>query len=320
MRFDLLDYPLHQAPSLRCRRFTVEEREHNFKLTSELQNKTAPLSNSTNDKNGNIGIGTAAPATEKLEVKGKIKADDLQLGSVPGAMPMPRNADLTVKSVTDDTVDIDARYLTLFDEATGFGKVLSTIDLTVNMSTAGANGLDTGAEVADRWYYLWVIYNGATTAGLLSASSSAPTLPAGYTFKKLVGAVRNKPDGKFLRFYQRNNSARSEPVYFLTDAYGGNESGYSPVTNVCPTAIASRIYLGYNHFHNASVAGDRQLYLGLSPVIFTILRSVSVVAMTGEITMNFNADGTIWRSIQVPVQTQYLELIANGWEFDGIIN
>lgn len=62
-------------------------------------------------------------------------------------------------------------------------------------SAAGANGMDVGAggtQTASTWYYPWVIYNPVTStmAGLLSLSSSAPTLPAGYTFAARARAVR----------------------------------------------------------------------------------------------------------------------------------
>ena len=60
-------------------------------------------------------------------------------------------------------------------------------------NAAGANGMDVGAansQTANTWYYLWVIWNGTTTAGLLSLSAAAPTMPSGYTHKARVGAIR----------------------------------------------------------------------------------------------------------------------------------
>lgn len=63
---------------------------------------------------------------------------------------------------------------------------LLTIDITVN----GANGLDTGAA-ANAIYYPWVIYNPSTltAAGLLSLSSTAPTLPSGFILKRQLRGV-----------------------------------------------------------------------------------------------------------------------------------
>lgn len=66
-------------------------------------------------------------------------------------------------------------------------KVLSTVSLTVNLDNAGANGLDSGSLAANTGYYLYVIDNGATTAGLASTSATTPVMPTGYTYKALVG-------------------------------------------------------------------------------------------------------------------------------------
>ena len=61
--------------------------------------------------------------------------------------------------------------------------------MAINSGTSGANGLDTGSLAASTWYYLYLIYNGTTVAGLMSASSSAPTLPSGYTYSSLIGVA-----------------------------------------------------------------------------------------------------------------------------------
>ncbi len=68
---------------------------------------------------------------------------------------------------------------------------LRTVSLTLVCSGSGANGLDTGALAASTIYHKWVIYNPATatTAALLSLSSTAPTMPSGYTYKARVGAI-----------------------------------------------------------------------------------------------------------------------------------
>lgn len=82
----------------------------------------------------------------------------------------------------------------------------TSVSVAVDMATSGANGLDTGAEASSTWYYLWVIYNSAsgTVAGLVSTSSTAPTMPAGYDYKALVGAVRNDGSSNFATMYQQD--------------------------------------------------------------------------------------------------------------------
>lgn len=68
--------------------------------------------------------------------------------------------------------------------------------LTINSAASGANGLDTGALAASTWYSVWVIRKAdGTTAGLISLSATAPTMPSGYTFKARVGWIRTDGTG-----------------------------------------------------------------------------------------------------------------------------
>lgn len=76
------------------------------------------------------------------------------------------------------------------EAANGTFKTLRAVSLDIDSATVGVNGLDTGTLVASTWYSAWVIWNGTTTAGLLSLSATAPTLPTGYTHKARVGWIR----------------------------------------------------------------------------------------------------------------------------------
>ena len=91
--------------------------------------------------------------------------------------------------------------------------LIASTDLTVDITLSGVGGLDTGAEAVDTWYYIWMIGGISSSAGLLSLSSTAPTMPSGYTYKRLIGAVKNGGDGHFERFLQQGNSV----VYYDDD-------------------------------------------------------------------------------------------------------
>jgi hypothetical protein len=108
---------------------------------------------------------------------------------------------------TAATVTVTADQVAL--EGTNIATVVRTVSLTIDLSAAGANGLDTGTSAASTWYSLWVIYNPTTStiAGLASLSATAPTMPADYTYKARIGWCRT--DGtanKYpLSFAQRGN-------------------------------------------------------------------------------------------------------------------
>lgn len=76
------------------------------------------------------------------------------------------------------------------ENASNVYQTLRSVSLTIAGTSTGANGLDTGALASSTWYSLWVIWNGTTTAGLMSLSATSPTMPSGYTYKARVGWVR----------------------------------------------------------------------------------------------------------------------------------
>lgn len=88
--------------------------------------------------------------------------------------------------------------------------VLNSVSVTPSLSASGANGLDTGTSASSTWYYVWIIWNGTTTAGLLSLSSTSPTMPSGYTHKARVGSIRSDASGnKYpLSFVQSGRSVQ----------------------------------------------------------------------------------------------------------------
>lgn len=82
---------------------------------------------------------------------------------------------------------------------------------TVDITNSGANGLDTGSPTNDSWYYVWLIKNvtSGTVAALLSLSSSSPTMPSGYTKKRLIGSVY-RSGSAFSNFLQFGNGNTRE--------------------------------------------------------------------------------------------------------------
>ncbi len=88
-------------------------------------------------------------------------------------------------------VDVAAKEIILQDANHNSLRV-TDVDLTLDVTTAGANGLDSGSEASYQWYYIWIIAMGnGTVAGLLSSSPEDPTVPSGYIYRAFVGAIHN---------------------------------------------------------------------------------------------------------------------------------
>lgn len=86
------------------------------------------------------------------------------------------------------------------------GNMKITSPLTINLSTSGAGGLDTGSKTSNTWYAVYLIGDTSKTlneVGILSESASSPVLPNGYDMFRRVGWIKNGPDNKIIPFTMR---------------------------------------------------------------------------------------------------------------------
>lgn len=105
--------------------------------------------------------------------------------------------------------NVTATSLVLEDASHNVVKV-NAVSVTINSAVAGAGGLDTGALAPSTVYYEWVIAQagGLNPTGLMSLSSTAPTMPATYTMKVRVGGgAITDGSSLFYRIRQVNEQA-----------------------------------------------------------------------------------------------------------------
>ena len=120
-------------------------------------------------------------------------------------------------------VTVTADEITIEDEV-----IAVAVNVTADITVSGVNGLDTGAEAASTWYAVWLIYNPTTStvASLLSTNFTSPTMPAGYTKKRRVGAVRNNSASNFFYFEQLGEEVRylehGQTDQVIVDGVAGN--------------------------------------------------------------------------------------------------
>jgi len=86
--------------------------------------------------------------------------------------------------------------------------VVNGASYTMDITTVGALGRDSAtAEAVSTWYYIFEIVKADNTKSVIfSTSPTAPTLPAGYIYSKLVSMVRNDSSGNFVDFVQHDNT------------------------------------------------------------------------------------------------------------------
>lgn len=204
-------------------------------------------------------------------------------------------------------VDIDATSITLVNSTGDVSKV-SSVNLTVDITASGADGLDTSTEANSTWYHLWVIYNGSTTAGLLSTSATAPTMPGGYTYKGYVGAIYNTSGGDFIILRQVGYYATGT---IITDVSAGSAGSWTSFTIRVPTTAKS-------WFGNARVAATTGGICYISPGS-TGYGYRSIGSATTAVPINGSADipiftaQTLWYQVVGTGVTASIDTI--GWSF-----
>lgn len=116
---------------------------------------------------------------------------------------------LMANNATDATNDIDTTTGEAVSDDTSATLMVLGTALTKQLDVAwaagnNAGGLDTGAKAINSWYYRFLIGKlDGTTDILFSLSTTAPTMPSGYVFKRrLKGAVRTSGAGANIAFKQ----------------------------------------------------------------------------------------------------------------------
>ncbi len=143
---------------------------------------------------------------------------------------------------------------------------------SINGAVVGANGVDVAVLAASSQYAVYVIgdsksYN--ATAGLLSLSASAPSLPAGYDMYRRVGWVQTDGSSNILQFWQYGSSQ--------------NRSYYWDV----PIAVTTSVVTS---FTAVSVAG------GVPPIDTQVILKLSYTAASAANAVEFlpyGSSGTV---------------------------
>ncbi len=163
---------------------------------------------------------------------------------------------LVVARASNSTVDVDAASV-VTENSAGILQESRSVNLTLNLASSGANGLDTGSEANSTWYFVWVIAKAdGTVAGLLSVSSTNPTLPTGYTYKRLVSAAYNGSDGHLIAFRQDGENVNYGVAFNVLAAGSATTYGTGVSLASATPSIASEARLYIRGFATANTGGN----------------------------------------------------------------
>ena len=144
---------------------------------------------------------------------------------------------------------------------------LSNLNLTVNLASTGAGGMDTGAAPASGFVALYAIYNPTTqTSALLAVNATSAAvgnvygganMPAGYTASALVSVWRTNASGQLTPGHQvdrrvffpyvqvlSNGSATSLTAFSLSSVIPKNArtwAGWASINGISNASLVSQI-------------------------------------------------------------------------------
>lgn len=184
--------------------------------------------------------------------------------AAPGAgLPRAYGAGCALSNnTTDATNDLDiAPGAWRSDDNTEDLVLASTLTKQLDVAWAvgpNAGGLDTGTKAVSTWYHVWLIKRPDTGVvdATFSESATAPTMPASYTKKRRLGAVRTDSSGAITAFVQSGDYTYWNVSTAAFDFDGATGTGANTVTHRVPTGVG---VLAFGAFWSSSGTADGYL-------------------------------------------------------------
>lgn len=133
---------------------------------------------------------------------------------------------------------------TTYDQAVGVANddtntvVMSLVSGTINAATVGANGIDAGALTATATFHAFAIgKTDGTTARLLSASPSSPTMPSGYVYKRRTASLKTTVSSQIVSYLQNGDTFMLVSVQLDISASAAGASAVTRTLAGVPTGI-----------------------------------------------------------------------------------
>ena len=178
--------------------------------------------------------------------------------------------------------------------STNVADIVESSSSTINAAVNGVNGLDVGTFAASTWYYIFAIgssLNNSVPAYLISASATAPTLPAGgYDVFSLVGTWVTDSSTHFVNGYVAGNGNVRDffydtPIQVITNGASATAVAVD-VSAAVPPIQNTPVLLGATF--SPATAGDYASFLpgdSTATPISNLPGSVAAKINGGEITV-----------------------------------
>ncbi|ALD93457.1 hypothetical protein CR3_4275 [Cupriavidus gilardii CR3] len=192
-----------------------------------------------------IDDGTTASILANLK-----SAVSAQSVGVVGAV---RNARMIVSSASTSAT-YQADEVIVQTALSGQAYRLTNVSETINVSTTGAGGMDTGTAPASSWIAVYLIYNPVTRDAALLGRALAtgvvapeiyagPNMPSGYTASALISLFSTTPSAQISPFTQRGRRVNRQAVGVFNSST--NDATWQPVSLVGAVPPNAKSASGY---------------------------------------------------------------------------
>jgi hypothetical protein len=167
--------------------------------------------------------------------------------ATPSQVPARSHRNLKIDTTTALQATVTADRVVMSDSGLTVARTAANLSATLNAANANVvNGRSSDVTLAQGWFYLYAISNGATDGVLLSSSATAPTLPSGYTYFARIGALYvDTGAASFKPSKQRNATARWTAAQAMTSGSTGSIVAWTAVpTGAFVPATAASINVG----------------------------------------------------------------------------
>lgn len=150
--------------------------------------------------------------------------------AITAARGRPGATNLKIVWASNSSVSVTADYVLMRNATNGNLYLTTSFSVTADFSNGVAvNGLDTGVEAANTWYYLHAISDGTNDRLIITANANGPTLPTGYVYSAFLGALQNDNSSNLRFFMQHGSNVTIENPYDGTTT--GDSRHLNPQTN-----------------------------------------------------------------------------------------